>query len=40
MIRRDDVTVEVIFFGDSPDTRSISVNKEASAAEEAVKAKL
>lgn len=37
---RDDVTVEVIFFGESPDTRTISVNEEASASEEAYKAKL
>lgn len=36
----DDVTVEVIFFGESPDTRTISVNEEASASEEAYKAKL
>lgn len=36
----DDVTVEVIFFGDSQDTRTIAVNKEASASEEPVKAKL
>ncbi|KAA8644810.1 hypothetical protein EYZ11_009334 [Aspergillus tanneri] len=37
---RDDVTVEVIFFGEGPDTRSISINEEASASEENVKAKL
>ncbi|BCS24659.1 type 2C protein phosphatase ptcF [Aspergillus puulaauensis] len=37
---RDDVTVEVIFFGDSPDSRTVSVNEEASASEENVKAKL
>ncbi|OJJ47495.1 hypothetical protein ASPZODRAFT_130993 [Penicilliopsis zonata CBS 506.65] len=37
---RDDVTVEVIFFGEGPDTRTISINKEASASEEAQKAKL
>ncbi|KAL4956957.1 phosphatase 2C-like domain-containing protein [Aspergillus filifer] len=38
---RDDVTVEVIFFGESPDNRTITVNEEASASEDkAVKAKL
>ena len=37
---RDDVTVEVIFFGDGPDNRSIAINEEASASEENVKAKL
>jgi pyruvate dehydrogenase phosphatase len=37
---RDDVTVEVIFFGNSPDNRTISINEEASASEEKVKAKL
>ncbi|OJJ36702.1 hypothetical protein ASPWEDRAFT_58521 [Aspergillus wentii DTO 134E9] len=36
---RDDVTVEVIFFGEGSDTRSISINQEASASEEP-KAKL
>jgi pyruvate dehydrogenase phosphatase len=36
----DDVTVEVIFFGESTDNRTISVNEEASASEEKVKAKL
>ncbi|PYI14183.1 phophatase 2C family protein [Aspergillus violaceofuscus CBS 115571] len=37
---RDDVTVEVIFFGEGPDTRTITVNQEASASEETPKAKL
>ncbi|KAL4997182.1 phosphatase 2C-like domain-containing protein [Aspergillus recurvatus] len=37
---RDDVTVEVIFFGESPDNRTISINEEASASEEKVNAKL
>ncbi|KAL4975707.1 phosphatase 2C-like domain-containing protein [Aspergillus desertorum] len=37
---RDDITVEVIFFGESPDNRTISINEEASASEEKVKAKL
>ena len=36
----DDVTVEVIFFGEGPDSRNISINTEASAAEEQQKAKL
>lgn len=37
---RDDVTVEVIFFGQGPDSRTVEVNKEASAAEETPKSKL
>ncbi|EAW08046.1 type 2C protein phosphatase ptcF [Aspergillus clavatus NRRL 1] len=37
---RDDVTVEVIFFGDGPDQQTITVNQEASASEETPKAKL
>ncbi|KKK27091.1 hypothetical protein ARAM_000003 [Aspergillus rambellii] len=37
---RDDVTVEVIFFGEGPDNRTVSINEEASASEENVKAKL
>ncbi|EAU36206.1 conserved hypothetical protein [Aspergillus terreus NIH2624] len=37
---RDDVTVEVIFFGEGPDNRTISINEEASASEETPKAKL
>ncbi|KAL3472763.1 protein phosphatase [Aspergillus californicus] len=37
---RDDVTVEVIFFGDGPDGRTVSVNEEASASEEKAKARL
>ncbi|PYH99235.1 phophatase 2C family protein [Aspergillus ellipticus CBS 707.79] len=37
---RDDVTVEVIFFGEGPDSRTITVNEEATASEENTKAKL
>jgi pyruvate dehydrogenase phosphatase len=39
---RDDVTVEVIFFGQGPDSRTgtVEINKEASASEEPPKAKL
>ncbi|KAL4944218.1 hypothetical protein BDV06DRAFT_187857 [Aspergillus oleicola] len=37
---RDDVTVEVIFFGESSDSRTITINEEASASEDKVKAKL
>ncbi|KAJ5672314.1 hypothetical protein N7507_001441 [Penicillium longicatenatum] len=37
---RDDVTVEVIFFGQGPDSRTVELNKEASAAEQPPKAKL
>jgi pyruvate dehydrogenase phosphatase len=37
---RDDLTVEVIFFGESFGTGNITLNKEASAAEPEVKAKL
>ncbi|GLI72239.1 [pyruvate dehydrogenase [acetyl-transferring]]-phosphatase 1, mitochondrial [Penicillium ochrochloron] len=39
---RDDVTVEVIFFGQGPDSRtgSVEINKEASASDEPPKAKL
>ncbi|PYH29676.1 type 2C protein phosphatase ptcF [Aspergillus neoniger CBS 115656] len=37
---RDDVTVEVIFFGEGPDNRTVTINEEASASEESVKAKL
>ncbi|KAJ5678703.1 hypothetical protein N7462_006947 [Penicillium macrosclerotiorum] len=39
---RDDVTVEVIFFGQGPDSRTgtVEVNQEASASEEPPKAKL
>lgn len=36
----DDVTVEVIFFGQGPDSRTVELNKEASAAEQTPKAKL
>ncbi|KAJ5157461.1 uncharacterized protein N7482_008561 [Penicillium canariense] len=39
---RDDVTVEVIFFGQGPDSRTgtVEINKEATASEEPPKAKL
>jgi hypothetical protein len=37
---RDDVTVEVIFFGQSPDSRTVEVNQEATAPEEPAKSKL
>jgi pyruvate dehydrogenase phosphatase len=37
---RDDITVEVIFFGESTDDRSVSVNEEASAVAEPSKPKL
>ncbi|KAJ5996615.1 hypothetical protein N7499_007066 [Penicillium canescens] len=37
---RDDVTVEVIFFGQGPDSRTVEVNQEATAPEEPVKSKL
>ncbi|KAJ5085526.1 hypothetical protein N7532_010297 [Penicillium argentinense] len=37
---RDDVTVEVIFFGQGPDSRTVAINKEATAEQEAAKAKL
>ncbi|KAH8697155.1 phophatase 2C family protein [Talaromyces proteolyticus] len=37
---RDDITVEVIFFGESVDDRSVAVNKEASASTEPAKPKL
>lgn len=38
----DDITVEVIFFGQGPDSRTgtVEINKEASASEEPPKAKL
>lgn len=36
----DDVTVEVIFFGQGPDSRTVEVNQEATAPEEPVKSKL
>lgn len=38
----DDVTVEVIFFGQGPDSRTgiVEINEEASASEEPPKAKL
>ncbi|OGE57691.1 hypothetical protein PENARI_c001G00081 [Penicillium arizonense] len=37
---RDDVTVEVIFFGQGPDKRTVEVNQEATAPEEPAKSKL
>jgi pyruvate dehydrogenase phosphatase len=37
---RDDLTVEVIFFGDSPSTGNVTLNKEASAPEPEVRANL
>lgn len=37
---RDDLTVEVIFFGEGASTGNVTLNKEASAAEPEVKAKL
>ncbi|KAJ6079848.1 hypothetical protein N7467_009601 [Penicillium canescens] len=37
---RDDVTVEVIFFGQGPDSRTVEVNQEATAPEEPAKSKL
>ncbi|KAF2021472.1 phophatase 2C family protein-like protein [Aaosphaeria arxii CBS 175.79] len=37
---RDDLTVEVIFFGDSPNTGNVTLNKEASASVPEVKSKL
>ncbi|KAJ5257201.1 hypothetical protein N7478_013305 [Penicillium angulare] len=37
---RDDITVEVIFFGQGPDSRTVERNEEACAPEETPKAKL
>ncbi|KAJ9411500.1 hypothetical protein DTO045G8_1132 [Paecilomyces variotii] len=37
---RDDITVEVIFFGNGPDNRTVSINQEASASQDSAKAKL
>ncbi|KAF1960315.1 phophatase 2C family protein-like protein [Byssothecium circinans] len=37
---RDDLTVEVIFFGEGPTTGNVTLNKDASAPEPAVKPKL
>lgn len=37
---RDDLTVEVIFFGESAGSGSVTLNKEASAAAPEAKAKL
>lgn len=37
---RDDITIEVIFFGEGEDNRSMSVNKEASALADNIKPKL
>lgn len=36
----DDVTVEVIFFGQGPDSRTVEVNQEASASDQPPKSKL
>lgn len=36
----DDITVEVIFFGQGPDLRTVEINKDASASEDQPKAKL
>jgi pyruvate dehydrogenase phosphatase len=40
MINRDDLTVEVIFFGNSDKSGDIMVNREASASVKDVKPKL
>ncbi|KAJ5748135.1 uncharacterized protein N7511_009831 [Penicillium nucicola] len=37
---RDDVTVEVIFFGQGPDSRTVEINQEATAPEDPLKSKL
>lgn len=37
---RDDLTVEVIFFGEGETTGTVTLNKEASASAEMAKAKL
>ncbi|KAJ5709983.1 hypothetical protein N7493_009575 [Penicillium malachiteum] len=37
---RDDITVEVIFFGNGPDSRTVETNEEATAPEEPVRAKI
>jgi pyruvate dehydrogenase phosphatase len=37
---RDDLTVEVIFFGEGEATGTVTLNKEASASAEAAKPKL
>ena len=39
-VSSDDITVEVIFFGQGPDSRTVEINREASASEQAPKAKL
>jgi pyruvate dehydrogenase phosphatase len=39
-LRRDDLTVEVIFFGEGSANGSVTLNKEASAAAPEPKAKL
>jgi pyruvate dehydrogenase phosphatase len=39
-IRSDDITIEVIFFGEGVDNRNMSINKEASALAENAKPKL
>jgi pyruvate dehydrogenase phosphatase len=40
MVCRDDLTVEVIFFGNSPSNGNVTLNQDASAPEPEVKAKL
>ena len=40
IIHRDDLTVEVIFFGNSDKSGDVVVNKEASASAKEIKAKL
>lgn len=37
---RDDLTVEVVFFGEGDNSNTVSLNKEASAASADIKAKL
>ena len=39
-VHRDDLTVEVIFFGEGSATGNVTLNKEASAAAPEVKSKL
>ena len=40
VLNRDDLTVEVIFFGEGENTGTVTLNKEASASGGEVKAKL
>lgn len=40
IISRDDITVEVIFFGESANDGSVTINKEATASAESAKPKL